>query len=58
MTDETIINFGKHRGKKIANVPADYLLWVEEQPWCSKGLKKYIEDNKQALEMEIKNNKR
>ena len=27
LTDESIINFGMHKGKKLANVPASWLLW-------------------------------
>jgi len=29
-TDETIMPFGAHKGKKLANVPADYLIWMYE----------------------------
>lgn len=28
--------FGKHKGKKLADVPADYLSWLTEQPKMSK----------------------
>lgn len=27
-TDETVIPFGKHQGKILKDVPADYLLWA------------------------------
>ena len=31
MKDDTVIKFGKHKGKKVANVPAHYLLWFYKE---------------------------
>lgn len=62
-TDETLMPFGKHQGKKLANVPASYLLWLEDQikpkapnkrTLNEKLLLEYIEDNRDVL---IKENK-
>lgn len=54
-TDKTLMPFGEHRGKALANVPASYLLWcLRELPKLSPPLKAYIEENKALLEKEAK----
>jgi len=30
MQDDDIMPFGKHKGEKMANVPASYLIWLYE----------------------------
>ena len=63
MTDTTILNFGKYKGKMLGQIPAQYLLWFEDNlkdknsTWA-KELKEYIEDNRQALNKEIDEEKR
>lgn len=57
MDDNTPIWFGEHKGEKLANVPAKYLLWWNDanpSPSYEKGqaLKKYIADNIQQLTAE------
>jgi hypothetical protein len=37
------IDFGKHAGTMLMDVPKEYLLWVNEQPRVSKKLKFYIQ---------------
>lgn len=54
MTDNDIIPFGKFKGTKLANIPADYFVWLNEQDWCTKAYKDYIEDNKDVLNQELK----
>ena len=49
MDDKTLMPFGEHKGKKMANVPAYYLLWLYNNNKCYGELKKYIEDNMDAL---------
>lgn len=44
--------FGKHKGTKMANVPADYLLWLYGQE-CDRIIKDYIKDNLDVLSIEI-----
>lgn len=56
MTDDSIMPFGKYKGKKLIDVPAYYLLWCCEQEWCRGNLKEYIEYNKSELELEAKTN--
>jgi uncharacterized protein (DUF3820 family) len=45
-TDDTVINFGKYKGEKLANVPDKWLLWYygENKAIPSDPLVKYIVD--------------
>ena len=52
--DNSIMPFGKHKGKAMANVPADHLLWLYEQDWLRDPVKTYIERNLDVLKKEIK----
>ena len=52
MTDKSIMPFGKHKGKQLDQVPADYLMWLYENNKVSGLLKEYIEDNLDVLEKE------
>ena len=55
-TDKTLMPFGEHKGKALANVPASYLLWcLDEIKNLSPPLKVYIEENKDGLTKEAKN---
>lgn len=56
VTDLSSMPFGAHKGKKMQDVPAQYLLWLYDNDtglWCDKqrnqALKKYIEDSWDAL---------
>lgn len=49
---------GKYAGYKLANVPAEYLIWLLENEKCYGALKDYIEKNKETLEKEIKLSKK
>lgn len=48
--------FGKYKGYALANVPADYLLWIYKNLRLREDLKKYIDDNKKGLEQEVRLN--
>jgi uncharacterized protein (DUF3820 family) len=52
MTDQDLMPFGKHKGEKMENVPAAYLLWLREQHCSSQRVCAYIEENLAALMME------
>ena len=55
MKDTDIMPFGKeHRGKKIGNVPAKFLLWAYDQDWIDKypDVKEYIKENMDVLTKE------
>lgn len=53
MTDTSPMLFGKFKNHKMANVPADYLLWLLKEGKCYGALKKYIEENIDVLKEEI-----
>lgn len=59
-TDESKMPYGQHVGKQLKDVPASYLLFIYEnhdlnstQRW---GLRVYIEDNLQVLNLQAKQN--
>ena len=51
--DTEIMPFGKHKGKKLANVPADYLLWLYDNDKCYGTIRQYIQENEVLLRDEI-----
>lgn len=53
-TDTTIMPFGMHKGKTLANVPATYLLYLYNKGLDHEQLKKYIVANMDVLEQEAK----
>lgn len=55
--DSTPMPFGKYKGDKLANVPAEYLMWLLDNNKVIGHLKNYIEENKDVLAIEIKTNK-
>lgn len=52
ITDNSNMPFGKHKGKKMANVPAFYLLWLYNEGCSHAGVRKYIIDNLDSLQKE------
>lgn len=61
ITDKTIIDFGKWKGKEYQDVPADWLMWYygTVQPKQIKTEKEqailfYIQDNWDVLKKELK----
>jgi uncharacterized protein (DUF3820 family) len=53
-TDNTPMPFGKYKDKALANVPAEYLLWLLSDNYISDGLlKDYIVENKEQLTKEV-----
>jgi len=53
LTDTDLMPFGKHKGAKMEDVPASYLLWLWNQGAISHpGVKAYIENSLSALEIE------
>lgn len=58
MTDKSKIPSGKFKGEALANVPADYLLWLLQNGKCFGELKRYIEDNEEVLLQEVEMKKK
>jgi uncharacterized protein (DUF3820 family) len=53
MNDESLMPFGKYKGDKMANIPADYLLWLYENSKVYGEVKQYIKDNLDVIKSEI-----
>lgn len=49
LKDTDIMPWGKYKGKALANVPADYLVWLYEERKCHGAVKEYIEFNWDVL---------
>ena len=52
LTDQSIMTFGAHKGKKLIDTPGSYLLWIKHniKPNSSNtDLHEYINDNLQVL---------
>lgn len=58
LNDDSIMPWGKYKGTKLGNVPAEYLMWLYENDKCDKAVKEYIEDNLDVIQIEIKRNKK
>ena len=56
LNDDSIMPWGKFKGTKMGNVPAEYLLWLYENDKCDEPVKEYIEDNLEVIKIEIKRN--
>lgn len=52
MKDTDLMPWGIHKGKKMANVPASYLLWLYNNNKCSGEVKTYIEENMDVLKID------
>ena len=58
MDGKSIMTFGKHKGEKMANIPADYLLWLFDNNKCFGDLLTYIRANEDNLRKEVENGKK
>lgn len=54
MNDKSLMPFGKHKGTAMANVPANYLLYIYENMTLHDNLKNYIQKNLEGLRAEVK----
>jgi len=54
LTDNSLMPFGVYKGEKMANVPAKYLMWLYDNNKCNQPVKEYIEENMDAIELELK----
>lgn len=54
LTDNDLMPFGQHIGKKMANVPAMYLLYILNKGYVKNSrVKKYIITNMDCLNKEV-----
>lgn len=52
VTDQTKMWFGKHRGSKMEDIPADYFInYLDGR--CEKRIQDYIDENRDVLEKEM-----
>lgn len=42
--DKSIMPFGVHSGKKMIEVPDDYLIWIYKNKKATKDILDYVED--------------
>lgn len=54
LTDESIMPFGKHKGQRLADVPDGYLMFIYDNYQLHPNLKTYIEENIEAIKVNIK----
>lgn len=54
LTDRSLIWFGKYKGYALANIPAEYLLWIYDNLKIREDLKRYIDDHRKILQQEKK----
>jgi uncharacterized protein (DUF3820 family) len=57
LEDSDLMPFGKYKGSKMIDVPADYLLWYLENGKFG-NVMDYCIENKEVFLQEIKNNKK
>ncbi len=62
MTDNDIMPFGMHKGKKLRDVPASHLMWLHmHEPWMRQHkhgkLFVYIDNNMPILEEKLEKEK-
>lgn len=43
---------GKFKGQPMENVPYWHLLWLDGQPFCNPAVQRYINENRDVLEIE------
>ncbi len=55
LTDKDPMPFGVHKGIKMANVPAKYLIWIYEQ---NLDVMSYIKENMDAIRLELNKKKK
>ena len=55
LKDDSLMPWGAHKGKKMANVPARYLLCLYDNHKRSGDVRYYIEHNMDALRGEASN---
>lgn len=55
LNDKSPMPQGKFKGQPMENVPYWHLLWLENQPYCRKDVKQYIEKKRDKYRNESEN---
>lgn len=50
--DSSLMPFGKHKGTRLANIPASYLLYLYNEGCSHRLLRKYLNENLEVLRVE------
>ena len=58
LSDDSLMPFGRFKGQKMKDVPAWYLLHIYHEGLQSGNVRDYIEDCRDALEIDIKKESR
>ena len=53
LTDESKMPYGKHKGTKMADVPADYLMYCYDNNLMSTLVRLYVEEYYDAIQKEL-----
>ena len=53
LIDTSLMPFGIHKGKTMANVPAEYLLWFWREGVGFPEVRQYIRENMDVIKMEF-----
>ena len=54
LTDSCPVPYGKYKGTEMANVPAEYLIWLYDNNKCDIRVRQYIEENMDVIQQELK----
>jgi uncharacterized protein (DUF3820 family) len=57
LIDDSLMEFGEHKGKKLAEVPDSYLLGLYESGKCFGPIKVYIGENIDAIRANVEREK-
>lgn len=49
LTDSSLMPTGKHKGDKMIDVPATYLMYIYDNDMCSLLVQHYIEENMEVI---------
>lgn len=53
MDDNSLMPFGKHKGERMQDVPAEYLLWLHDEGCNDPDVEDYIKENLDILNHEV-----
>ena len=53
LEDDSLMPYGQHKGKQMADVPAKDLIWLYENDRCSSSVRDYIKRNIEVLKGQI-----